>query len=54
MRSSAKGADLAYETETNDELSRRMRNGKITAVLAVAWWVASIGGIIWVLNHPPL
>lgn len=44
---------MAYERETSNELARRMRNGKITAVIAVGWWIISIGGIIYVLNNPP-
>jgi hypothetical protein len=48
----AKGYPMAYVRETGDELSRRMRNGKITAFLAITWWVASIGGIIYVINNP--
>lgn len=44
---------MAYVRETSEELSRRMRNSKITATIAVAWWVASIGGIIYVINNPP-
>jgi hypothetical protein len=43
---------MSYVRETSDELSRRMRNGKITAFIAIAWWVASIGGIIYVINNP--
>ena len=42
---------MAYIQETSEELSRRMRNGKITAAIAVAWWIASIGGIIYVINQ---
>lgn len=44
---------MAYVSETSDELRRRMRNGYITAIIAVGWWVVSIGGIIYVLNNPP-
>ena len=44
---------MAYMKETADEVGRRLRNGKITALLALTWWMASIGGIIYVINHPP-
>jgi len=44
---------MAYMKETADQAARRVRNGKITAVLAVTWWVVAIGGILWVLNNPP-
>ena len=40
--------------ETADEASQRQRNGKITAAIAIAWWIASIGGIIYVINNPPV
>ena len=45
---------MDYARETSEELSRRMRNGKITAFIAISWWVASIGGIIYVINNPPV
>ncbi len=32
------------------ELNRRKRTGKIAAILSVAWWIASIGGIIYVIT----
>ncbi|MFT5507253.1 MAG: hypothetical protein ACI89J_000317 [Hyphomicrobiaceae bacterium] len=51
---SAKGSILAQLQETAGEITQRSRNGKITATLAIAWWVASIGGIIYVLNNPPI
>lgn len=41
---------MSYIPETDDELGRRKRNGLITGVLALGWWVASIGGIIYMLN----
>lgn len=45
---------MAQLQETAGEITQRSRNGKITATLAIAWWVASIGGIIYVLNNPPI
>lgn len=33
-----------------EELNRRHRQGRIVATAAVVWWIASIGGIIWVIN----
>lgn len=33
-----------------EEVIRRSRQGILVATLAVAWWVASIGGIIWVIT----
>ena len=44
---------MAYMKETADQVGRRLRNGKIIAVLALTWWMASIGGIIYVINYPP-
>ena len=38
------------EVETPEEKSRRQRNGKIAAVLAFAWWIVSVGGVITVIN----
>lgn len=32
-----------------EEIDRRARQGKIAAAVAVAWWIASIGGIIAVI-----
>ena len=42
---------MAYVQETSEELSRRIRNGRITATIAISWWIASIGGIIYVINQ---
>ncbi len=42
---------MAYVQETSEELSRRIRNGKITATLAIVWWIASIGGVLYVINQ---
>jgi hypothetical protein len=50
----AERPEMTYMKETADETSRRLRNGKITAFLALAWWVVSIGGIIYVINNPPV
>lgn len=41
---------MDYIHETDEERSRRQRTGKIAAAVAVSWWVASIGGIIYVIN----
>lgn len=35
---------------SQEELSRRARQGKMAATLAIIWWIASVGGIIWVIN----
>ncbi len=35
---------------SQQELDRRRKQGKLAGFLAVAWWIASIGGIIWVIN----
>jgi len=35
---------------SQEEIDRRSRQGKFYGFLAVAWWVASIGGIIWVIS----
>ena len=35
---------------SQEELDRRKKQGKWVGALAVAWWFASIGGIIWVIN----
>ncbi len=35
---------------SEEEIDRRSRLGKLVGALAVAWWIASIGGIIWVIN----
>ncbi len=42
---------MAHFQETQDAISKRLRNGKIAASLAVVWWAASIGGIIYVINQ---
>ena len=50
----AESRTMAQIHETAEDVSRRIRNGRITAGLAIAWWVASIGGIIYVINNPPV
>lgn len=35
---------------TEEELNRRSRQGKLAGAIALAWWVASIGGIIFVIT----
>ena len=35
---------------SEEEVARRRKIGKVAALLAVGWWVASIGGIIWVIT----
>lgn len=42
---------MAHIQETQDNISNRLRNGKIAVTLAVGWWVASVGGIIYVINQ---
>ena len=41
---------MPYTHETADLRSKRIRNGRIAVILSVAWWVISIGGIIYVIN----
>ena len=38
------------EAETPEEKSRRIRNGRIAVILAFAWWIVSVGGVITVIN----
>ena len=35
---------------SQEELKRRAMQGKLAATLTIIWWVASVGGIIWVIN----
>lgn len=35
---------------SEEEINRRSRQGKLAGALAIVWWIASIGGIIWVIN----
>ena len=42
---------MSYITETIEQSNRRLRVGKIAATLAIAWWLASVGGIIYVINQ---
>ena len=35
---------------TAEELTRRQRLGKLIAGLCIIWWVAAIGGIIYVIE----
>lgn len=35
---------------SQEEKDRRRRQGMLAGFLAVAWWVASIGGIIFVIS----
>ncbi len=41
---------MSYVQETADQRNTRIRNGRIAAILCVAWWIVSIGGIIFVIN----
>ena len=41
---------MPYVDETSEERSKRIRNGRIVATVSVAWWIISIGGIIYVIN----
>ncbi|MGI9422347.1 MAG: hypothetical protein ACR2PA_04080 [Hyphomicrobiaceae bacterium] len=38
------------DTETSEEKDRRLRNGRMAIILSFAWWIVSIGGIIYVIN----
>ncbi len=39
--------------ETAEQKVRRIRNGRITIFLALAWWILSVGGVIYVINTTP-
>lgn len=41
---------MAYMNETDNQTSSRLRTGRIVAILCIAWWIASVGGIIYVIN----
>ncbi len=32
-----------------DAISRQ-RTGRLVAIASVVWWIATIGGVIWVIN----
>lgn len=36
--------------ETADQRTHRVRKGRLAIFLSIAWWVVSIGGIIYVIN----
>ena len=38
------------DTETSEEKERRLRSGRMAIILSFAWWIVSIGGIIYVIN----
>ena len=40
---------MAYVEETETQRNNRIRLGRLAAFCAVAWWVASVGGIIYVV-----
>ena len=35
---------------TEEELNARTRSGRLVAIACLAWWIATVGGIIWVIN----
>ena len=41
---------MAYINETEQDTNSRQRTGRIVAILCVLWWIASIGGVIFVIN----
>lgn len=41
---------MQYVHETDQQKSQRIRNGRVAIALSLAWWIASIGGIIYVIN----
>ncbi len=41
---------MSYMAESDDQANLRWRKGRLVAFLCIAWWIASIGGIIFVLN----
>ncbi len=42
--------DGGNEKMTEEELNSRARSGRLVAIACIAWWVATVGGIIWVIN----
>jgi hypothetical protein len=38
------------EKMTEEEFNSRTRSGRLVAIACIAWWVATVGGIIWVIN----
>ena len=42
--------DGGNEKQTEEELNRRARSGRLDAIACIAWWIATVGGIIWVIN----
>ncbi|MGI9476513.1 MAG: hypothetical protein ACR2PI_07400, partial [Hyphomicrobiaceae bacterium] len=49
-RSKSATATVEERMVSQEEIARRSKLGKLVGALAIAWWVASIGGIIWVIN----
>jgi len=41
---------MSYMAESDGQTNNRVRTGRIVALLCITWWIASIGGIIFVLN----
>lgn len=41
---------MTFINETDGESNGRVRTGRIVAMLCIAWWVLSVGGIILVIN----
>ena len=41
---------MSFINETDGESNSRVRTGRIVALLCIAWWVVSVGGIILVIN----
>ena len=39
-----------YAPENEAERGKQIRNGRIAMLLCLAWWIASIGGVIFVIN----
>ena len=37
-------------SETSQETAGRLRAGRTVAMVSIVWWIATIGGIIWVIN----
>lgn len=41
---------MPHITETSAEQNSRIRTGRLVALACIVWWIASIGGVIFVLN----
>jgi hypothetical protein len=35
---------------SEQEANSRQRTGRLVAITSIVWWIATIGGVIWVIN----